>query len=616
LTRRGAVAALAAGIALLSILVPAATAGSGFDLRRIDTSGYPVVHLVVRSPSPDAVPPVYENGHRLRGLDFQNLGRQKAIVLAIDRSQSMQGAPLKGAGVAAERFLNRKRQSDRVSVVSFGSKALAQTPFGQATIDADTALRTLSVDSEAGTALYDAVVLGASELGAQTLPGRVLVLLTDGRNVRSLANFDDALRAAKQANIVVYAIALGDADRFPLKRLARATGGSFYASPTAAALEAIYRKIGSELDQTWQVSYSTTARPGDDLSIAVGGPAGARKSVVIPGRASRPQSSLLPGVLLRGAGGLLLLALGVGALLYLAVGRARAIPRAERIRRRVRAHTDPKGAVQKPKRRPTLATLVASIDRRFRGLHRWDRIERLVESAALPISASTLLVLTGAFAVVLSFFAAVLGASSVVIIFFFLLGLIAPLLLIRMLGRRRVRTFDDQLPDVLATIASSLRVGHGLKSALQAIADEGAPPASVELRRVLAEARLGRPLEEALVAMCERLGSEDLVYVATAVDVQTQVGGSLAGAFTIAADTVRQRQQHRRKVRALTASGRATATVLAMLPFALVVLVSLVNPHYMLPFLRSGLGHLLLIYAIVSISLGFILLKRIADVEA
>ena len=139
-----------------------------------------------------------------------------------------------------------------------------------------------------------------------------------------------------------------------------------------------------------------------------------------------------------------------------------------------------------------------------------------------------------------------------------------------MMATRRIHAFEAQLPDVLSTIAGSLRVGHGLKASLQGIADEGAPPISTELRRVLSEERLGRPLEESLIAMCERLGSDDLLYVATAVDVQSQVGGSLAGVFSTVAETVRQRQQHRSKVRALTATGRASAIVLTLFPVALV----------------------------------------------
>ena len=178
--------------------------------------------------------------------------------------------------------------------------------------------------------------------------------------------------------------------------------------------------------------------------------------------------------------------------------------------------------------------------------------------------------------------------SAAMIVLFFLLGFASPVIALRILAKRRLAKVEGQLPDVLATIASSLRVGHGLKQALQTVAADGAPPLSVELRRVLSEARLGRPFEEALVSMCERLGSDDLIYVATAVDVQSQVGGSLAGVFDTVAETVRERQQHRRRVRALTSTGRSTAIVMAVMPFGFLGLLLVVSPHYVTPFLEQS----------------------------
>jgi tight adherence protein B len=138
---------------------------------------------------------------------------------------------------------------------------------------------------------------------------------------------------------------------------------------------------------------------------------------------------------------------------------------------------------------------------------------------------------------------------------------------------------------------------------------------STELRRVLAEERLGRPLEDALVSMCERLGSDDLLYVATAVDVHSQVGGSVAGVFATVAETVRVRQQHRRRVQALTSMGRATAKVLAAMPFVFIIGTLLLDPGYVTPFIRSSTGHLLLAYSAVSVLVGFIILNRLANVE-
>ena len=123
-----------------------------------------------------------------------------------------------------------------------------------------------------------------------------------------------------------------------------------------------------------------------------------------------------------------------------------------------------------------------------------------------------------------------------------LLGLALPFVALKVAAHRRTKAFDRQLPDVLATLASTLRAGHGLRIAMRAVADDGSPPASQEFTRVLGEERLGRALDEAIEAMCERVGSADLEYVATAINVQSQTGGSLASLFDTLSETVRERQ--------------------------------------------------------------------------
>ena len=175
-----------------------------------------------------------------------------------------------------------------------------------------------------------------------------------------------------------------------------------------------------------------------------------------------------------------------------------------------------------------------------------------------------------------------------------LVGLATPFVVLKVVARRRTQAFDRQLPDVLATIASTLRAGHGLRPALRAIADDGAAPSSEEFARVLGEERLGRPLDEALAAMCERIGSSDFEYVATAVNVQSQTGGSLAGLFDTLAETVRERQRHARKVKALTALGRMSAIVLVGLPIGLWLLMTLMSPDYMAPLYSTSSGHVLI----------------------
>jgi tight adherence protein B len=168
---------------------------------------------------------------------------------------------------------------------------------------------------------------------------------------------------------------------------------------------------------------------------------------------------------------------------------------------------------------------------------------------------------------------------------------------------------------MLATIASTLRAGHGLRTALKAIVDDGAPPASEEVARVLGEEKLGRPLDQAIDAMCKRIGSPDLEYVATAINVQSQAGGSLAGLFDTLSETVRDRQRHARKVRALTALGRMSALVLVLMPIGLAALMTLISPSYMTPLYTTTGGHILMVMCLTSIAIGALILKRIVSVR-
>jgi hypothetical protein len=113
--RRGRV--LLTGVALVALVLPAAT-GAAVQLRGVDTSAYPTIHATIVSPAGAKVmPAVSENGSPVAGLQLQNLGRAKAIVLAVDRSQSMRGAPLANAGEAARSFVAAKQGADEVSVV-------------------------------------------------------------------------------------------------------------------------------------------------------------------------------------------------------------------------------------------------------------------------------------------------------------------------------------------------------------------------------------------------------------------------------------------------------------------------------------------------------------------
>ena len=143
--------------------------------------------------------------------------------------------------------------------------------------------------------------------------------------------------------------------------------------------------------------------------------------------------------------------------------------------------------------------------------------------------------------------------------------------------------------------------------------DEGQPPASNEFKRVLTETRLGRPMDDALAEMAERVGSKNLRFVVTSVAIQRQVGGSLAGIFDMVADAVRQRQQFARKIRSLTAMGRMSAYVLVGIPFFILGALTLMNGEYMEPLYHSSAGHKLMIGGLMMMAVGSLMLRKIVS---
>jgi tight adherence protein B len=148
---------------------------------------------------------------------------------------------------------------------------------------------------------------------------------------------------------------------------------------------------------------------------------------------------------------------------------------------------------------------------------------------------------------------------------------------------------------------------------MQTVVDEGADPASKEFKRVLTETQLGRPMDEALGDMAVRVGSKNLDFVVTSVNIQRTVGGSLAGLFDMIAETVRNRQQFARKIKGLTAMGRASAYVLIGLPFFVALLVTLVNAEYMQPLYHSSTGHKLIFLGLAMMAVGSAILKKIVS---
>jgi tight adherence protein B len=243
------------------------------------------------------------------------------------------------------------------------------------------------------------------------------------------------------------------------------------------------------------------------------------------------------------------------------------------------------------------------------------KVERLLEQANLPLRPAEAL-FSYAAGVTLVGLLALLGAPSLAV-GLMSVGIIAavPVVVVKGLRQRRLKAFEAQLPDTLILLSGSLRAGYSFLQGVEAVVQETSEPMARELRRALAEARLGRPLEEALGDIATRMQSRDFDWSVMAIRIQREVGGNLAELLHTVADTMIQRSRMRREVKALTAEGRLSAIIMGLLPVGLGGFMFMSSPDYIGELFRSFTGWAMVAGSVVLAVSGFAWLNKIIKIE-
>jgi tight adherence protein B len=247
-----------------------------------------------------------------------------------------------------------------------------------------------------------------------------------------------------------------------------------------------------------------------------------------------------------------------------------------------------------------------------KGLLEW--VEKKLDAARLPVRAAEAAFFAFGFAVVLSILAWAFGGLLLAIVAFGL-GVGVPALVLSFMGFQRKRKFVKQLPSMLQLLASSLRAGYALLQGCEAVAREIEDPMGAELRRVLAEARLGRPLDEALEEAALRMECADFSWVVMAISIQRNVGGNLAELLDTVAETMQSRTRLRREVKALTAEGRMSAIVLGIMPPALMAAFFVMSPGYLDPLFEKRVGQIMLGFGTMLMVGGFVWMQKMIKVD-
>jgi tight adherence protein B len=621
------------GVAAMAIPARDAAA-SDISIRDVEVSEFPTVRLIVSTREAielrDGEVEVVENGLAVDVGEVHLLGEGDRVdaVLAIDVSNSMRGRPLSTALAAARTFVAGVPASMPLGVVTFSDEPAVLSPLAEDRASVERAVTSIGDSTSAGTALFDAVATAVGMFDTESNVQHNLILVTDGRNTTGDADLAGAVEAAEAAGMHVFTIGLAGpaTDEATLRNLARSTGGT-YAAISPDELGAVYAGLAREFSSQYVVEYRSKSPLGTAIRTSVHLPVGsASVGFLAPGspglgtetRAIAQTPGFWAGSLGMGLIALLTFltvgALGLASLRLDARRRRQRQLSSRLIPRSVEHGWDAETAtgVDGRARMPSQLTLVA--DRLVGGRSTGQRLACKLEHAGWAIGSGEFLTIVFIGAILLGVlgfvFASALGALTGVT-----LGAFAPFVVLSHAAGRRLAAIQGQLADTLMVIASSMRAGHSFLQSLDSAAKEIDQPAAGEFGRVLREIRLGRDTDDALEALVERVGSQDLEWAVTAIEVQRKIGGNLAEVLETVANTIRERDTLRRQMRVLSAESRISVVVLTVLPILIAIYLMIVNPEYLRTLTTTTPGKIISITALALMGIGYLWMKRIVRLD-
>ncbi|WP_328525492.1 VWA domain-containing protein [Kribbella sp. NBC_00359] len=558
----------------------------------------------------------------------------RAVVIALDTSGSMAGSGLAAARQAALSYLASLPNDVQAGLITFSDRPrlLVSPTTNRILVRAALA----HVQATGNTALYDAVraavaTLDAAHLGSSAQ--RRLVVLSDGVDTSSKANLTSVTRqlAADRVPADVVAFRYGSGDASAAQQIASAAGGRILTAQNAGELTAAFAAVARNFTARAKVDVTVPdALAGRSVILRVAIGSVSAKTLVTfaavtpPTPAPAPTNAAQPARSHQTVWSWQLLALlaGVFLIVVLAVVLLRWQGSREDTARRLiqkvsqygpRRDEHNTGEVEGATER-TAVGLVAQVLRSSGADQGLAKRLDLADVKRKPAEWASL-VLCGSVALGVALMLVGVNAPLSLPIGLLVGWLAQHVFLNIRIGRRRA-AFGEQLPDVLQLIVGSLRSGFSLAQAIDAVVRDGAQPAASEFSRALAETRIGVDLEDGLTHVADRMHCEDLRWVVMATRIQREVGGNLAEVLTNTVDTMRERAQTRRHVRALSAEGRLSGYIIVSLPIALGAWLTLSKPQYMSPLFTTPIGVMMVAACVGLIIVGAFWIRVLIKVEA
>jgi len=213
------------------------------------------------------------------------------------------------------------------------------------------------------------------------------------------------------------------------------------------------------------------------------------------------------------------------------------------------------------------------------------------------------------------FFLPTLLAKPLVFSLFGACAAILPWLWLAHKRERRMRQFEQQIPEALDLMARAMRAGHAFSTAVKMVGDELREPLGPAFRMLFDEMQYGVPQPDALLRLSERVPIADLGYFVVAVTIQRESGGNLAELLEKIAGVVRARLALLGEVRTLSAEGRLSAWILGAMPFVTALIINFLTPKFMSVLWTDPAGQRLVGVALFSMALGVVWMRNIIRIR-
>jgi tight adherence protein B len=253
------------------------------------------------------------------------------------------------------------------------------------------------------------------------------------------------------------------------------------------------------------------------------------------------------------------------------------------------------------------------LDQAFSHYEPMQHLRKWISQSGIDTPVSSVVVQSAIAAVVGYFIASLAVHLLLVEIAAALVLAAAPWVRVAFVRYRRLSNFEKALAHAIDMMARSLRAGHSIAASIDIVAQGSPEPAASEFAEVFRQQNFGLPLRDALLQMLDRMPSQDLRVLVTAMLVQRETGGNLVEILDRTVFVIRERQRIRGEIRTQTAQGRLTGWILTLLPVALLVLINLTDPGYSKILLTDPTGHKLLYAGLVLIGLGAFTIRQIIN---